>query len=595
MRNKGKDGAMNLKQSRYKDGRVWLSIVKKFSQDGISKTRTVEKIGWLHELEDSFDDPIAHFKAYAKELTERERELSAPRTIIIHPLKKIDTRTDNRKNLGFVALSSIYYELGLDVFFENRQRHKNFGYSTDAIIRLLSFNRILHPASKKSAWESRKTYFESFDFSLDDTYRALTHAAKLKDALMAYLNRRISELYVRDTELVYYDVTNYYFEIDKPDTLRKKGVSKEHRPDPIVQMGLLMDKGGLPVAYDLFSGNTVDCETLIPVLARIKGRGEAGNFGFARVICVADKGLNTSDNIAALLAKGDGYVFSKSVRKADEGTVGWVTDDCGYRTLGEGDDSGFKIKERIIEREIKVTVQAADKARGLKKKTKKVKITEKQVAFYSEKYDRRAKAERADAVQKARKIAAHPTRLKSLLDKTAAKYIQGVSVDDNGEIYELKEVLFFDEVKLAAEEALDGYYIVSTSEVNRSSKDIIDIYRGLWRIEETFRITKSDFCARPVYVSRQDHIEAHFMVCFIALLIMRIVQMKCGWKHSAGAIADTLAAASATFEGDNWWLFDHRDDVIDDIGNTLGLDFTKERLTAGQIRSLVGSTKKTGR
>jgi transposase len=595
MRNQGKDDAMNLKQSRYKDGRIWLSIVKKFSQDGISKTRTVEKIGWLHELEGSFDDPIAHFKAYAKELTERERELSAPRTITIHPLKKIDTRTDNRKNLGFAALSSIYFELGLDVFFNNRQRHKNFEYSTDGIIRLLSFDRILHPSSKKSAWEGRGAYFESFDFSLDDTYRALTHAARFKDALMVHLNRRISELYGRDTELVYYDVTNYYFEIDKPDTLRKKGVSKEHRPDPIVQMGLLMDKGGLPVAFDLFAGNTVDCETLIPVLERIKGRGDAGDFGFARVICVADKGLNTSDNIAALLAEGDGYVFSKSVRKADGGTLEWILDGIGYRTSNKGDDGGFKIKERITEREINVTVKAADKARGIKKKTKKVKVTEKQVAFYSEKYDRRAKAERADAVQKARTIAAHPTRLKSMLDKTAAKYIKGVTVDDNGEICELKEVLFFDEAKLAAEEALDGYYIVSTSEADRDSKDIIDIYRGLWRIEETFRITKSDFCARPVYVSRQDHIEAHFMVCFIALLIMRVLQMKCGWRHSAAAIADTLAAASGTYEGDNWWLFDHREAVIDDIGTTLGLDFTKERLTAGQIRSLVGFTKKVGR
>lgn len=583
---------MNLKQSRYKDGRVWLSIVKKYSKDGISKTRTVEKIGWLDEQE--MDDPIAHYKAYAKELTAKEQEEYGARSIVIHPLERIDARADNRKNLGFAALSCVYYDLGLDDFFKNRQRHKGFGYSVDAIIRLLTFGRILHPSSKKAAWESKGSYFESFVFTLDDTYRALTHAATLKDALLAHLNSKVMGLYGRDTDLVYYDVTNYYFEIDDADELRRKGVSKEHRPNPIVQMGLLMDKGGLPVAWDLFSGNTVDCQTLIPVLSRIKGHGGAGGFGFSRIVCVADKGLNSSDNIAALLAKGDGYVFSMSVRGADERTKAWAVSAAGYRTYGTGADGAFMVKERIEERTLKVTVQAADKAKGMKKKTRNVKTTEKQVAFWSEKYDRRAKAERADAVAKARGMAARPSKLKAMLEKTAAKYLVGVSVDDDGVITERPEVLLFNEERLAAEEALDGYYVISTSEVEKTSEEIIDIYRGLWRIEETFKVTKSDLEARPVFVSRRDHIEAHFMICFIALLIMRILQMKTGWRHSASAIAQTLAAASATHEGDNWWLFDHRDDVLEDIGEATGIDFTRRRLTAGKIRSLVGATKKSG-
>jgi transposase len=328
------------------------------------------------------------------------------------------------------------------------------------------------------------------------------------------------------------------------------------------------------------------------VLCRIKGSNGIGAFGFSRIICVADKGLNTSDNIAALLAKGDGYVFSKSVRKADADTVDWVLDERGYRTLTKDNDGSFKIKERIEQRKIKVTISAADKEKGVRKKTKMVKVTEKQVAFYSQKYDLRAKAERADAIAKARQIVSRPTRLKAMLDKTAAKYVKGITVDDNGEILECEELLYFDEAKLAAEEAVDGYYIISTSEAHRNSEEIIDIYRGLWRIEDTFRVTKSDLCARPVFVSRKDHIEAHFMICFMALLIIRILQMKCGWRHSAAVIANTLAKASATYEGDNWWLFDHRDDCLDDIGDVLGMNFTRERLTAGQIRSLVGSTKK---
>jgi len=307
---------------------------------------------------------------------------------------------------------------------------------------------------------------------------------------------------------------------------------------------------------------------------------------------VADKGINTSDNIAALVAKGDGYVFSKSVRGATGEMKGWVMDGSGYKAFDGGGDGAFMIKSRIAVREINVTVKEADKAKGVKKRTKKEKVTERQVAFWSEKYDRRAKAERAEAVAKARAMAASPSKLKSMLEHTAAKYIKGLKVDENGEIIECADVLLFDEERLAAEEALDGYYVISTSEAERADREILDIYRGLWRIEDTFRVTKSDLEARPVYVWTREHIEAHFLICFIALLIIRILQMKTGWKHSAARISDTLAAASGTHEGDNWWLFDHRDDVIDDIGAALGIDFSRERLTAGAARSLVAKTKK---
>jgi transposase len=589
-----REGLMNLKQSKNKDGRVYLSVVKKYRDGKRSRTRTVEKIGWLDEVDPSIVDPIAHFRAYAAELTAKERAEYGATSIAIHPLEKIDARADNRKNLGFLALSHTYFELGLSGFFENRQRHRGFQYSVNSVMRLLVFDRVLHPSSKKAAWEQRSAYFERFDFSLDDVFRALTYAATLKYDMMAHLNERVSALYGRDTEMVYYDVTNYYFEIDEPDALRKKGVSKEHRPDPIVQMGLLMDRGGLPVAYDLFSGNTLDCETLIPVLSRVKGAKDKGGLGLGRIICVADKGLNTSDNIAALLSKGDGYVFAKSVRGADEATKAWVMSDAGWRAYGAKEDGAFRIKERIEERTLKVTLQGADKAKGIKKRTRSVKVTEKQVAFWSEKYDRRAKAERANAVAKAREMAARPSKLKSMLEKTAAKYLIGVAVDDDGVIVERAEVLLFDEERLAAEEALDGYYIISTSEMERLSEEVIDIYRGLWRIEETFRVTKSDLECRPIFLSRKDHIEAHFMVCFVALLIERVLQMKTGWRHSAAAIASTLAAASATWEGDNWWLFDHRDDVLEDVGQATGLDFSRRRRTLGDIRTMVGSTKTHG-
>lgn len=481
---------MNLKQTkRPSDGRVWLSIVKKYRKDGISKTRTVEKLGWLDDLEKVYEDPVAHFRAYAKKLTEAESAESAAKTIIIHPLKKIDKRSTHRKNLGFTALSAVYHLLGIHTHLINRQRHRRFGYSVDGVMRLLVFNRILHPSSKKAAWESRDAYFERFDFSKDDVYRALTHIASQKDSLMAHLNTKVSSIYGRDMGFVYYDVTNYYFQSDETDELRKRGVNKAHTPDPVVQMGLLMDRGGLPVAYDLFPGNTLDLETLPKVLDRIKGDTDDGGYGFGRIVVVADKGINTSDNIATLLAEGDGYVFSRSVRGGTDELKEWVTDQTGYKTSST-EDGTFMVKSRIAERVIKVTTRKADLQKGVRRKTKQVKVTEKQVAFWSEKYARRARYERAEAVSKALRMIEEPTRLKGMLEHTAAKYVIGLKVDDNGEVIELKDALYFNDRKLSAEEELDGYYVISSSEVELSDGEIIDIYRGLWRIEETFRVER---------------------------------------------------------------------------------------------------------
>jgi transposase len=252
------------------------------------------------------------------------------------------------------------------------------------------------------------------------------------------------------------------------------------------------------------------------------------------------------------------------------------------------------MKSRIAVRKIKVTVCAADKGRGMKKRTKTVEITEKQVAYFSPKYAERSRRERADAVAKARDIAAHPKKLDRMLERSAAKYVKGVTYDkETGEVVETaRAALAFDTDRLAREEALDGYYIICTSEHAMLDEKIVENYRGLWRIEETFRVTKSDLRARPVYLSRRDRIRAHFLVCFVALLILRVLQMRCSWRHSAGAIAKTLKEACGTLEAENWYLFDHYDDVLDDIGRATGLDFSRKRLRKIDTVQMTASTKK---
>jgi hypothetical protein len=266
-------------------------------------------LGYVDELEKQYGDPIAHFKTVVAEMNRQEREGKPPASITFDRDKRLAFGEDNRKNIGYTALSKLYHALDLHTFFSNRSRKWNVEYNTNSIMRLLTFSRILNPASKKKTFEQRGIYFERMDFSLIDIYRCLTNIITLKRDLMVHLNKRIRELFGRSNEIVYYDVTNYYFEIDEQDELRKKGVSKEHRPDPIIQMGLLTDSSGIPITYDTFPGNTNDCQTYVPVFKQVRK-----DFDLGRIIVVADKGINTGDNIAYCLLSGNGYVFSQSVR-----------------------------------------------------------------------------------------------------------------------------------------------------------------------------------------------------------------------------------------------------------------------------------------
>lgn len=235
-----------------KSGRTYLTIVHGYrDQFGKSKSKTVKSIGYLDELEKEYSDPIKHFTQVAKEM-DKERTDNEYLTLQIHSNEKIQKGTGNRKNYGHIVFSKIYHELELNRFFNNKRRHENFKYNTDSIMRLLLFCRLLYPASKKKTLELKDRFFDNFNFTLDDVYNSLSHFHEISTDLLRHLHDKIVEQYDRETSLVYYDVTNYYFEIDKEDELRKKGFSKEGRRSPIVQMGLALDRSGIPITYKLF-------------------------------------------------------------------------------------------------------------------------------------------------------------------------------------------------------------------------------------------------------------------------------------------------------------------------------------------------------
>ena len=571
---------MFLKKTPNKSGRINLAIVDGYYDKATKKTKhkVIESLGYLDELEKQYDDPIDYFTKRAKKLTEEKKARQAPINFTFYDSDRLCVGDNLRKNFGYTALSNIYHELELDKFLNNRQRHTKESYDANTIMKMLVYSRILAPASKKSSFDHREMFFEKTNYSIDDVYRCLSFLNKHKETIQVWMNDKIKENYGRDTSLIYYDVTNYYFETDEQNDFLRKGVSKEHRPNPIVQMGLFMDNNAIPITYELFAGNTNDCLTYRPNFGKIKKQ-----FNLGRVISVADKGMTTGDNIWYTIntPAHDGYVFSMSIRGAEKSMKKYVLDDDGYVWLGKE----YKRKSRKYPRTIQVTSTSG-------KKIKK-KVDEKQVVFWSEKYAKRAKAEREATLAKARDLAANPGSYTRATSYGAAKYVKKVDYDkDTGEILTASSILDIDEDLIREEEALDGYYMLLTSEMDTPDDKIIDMYRGLWRIEESFKITKSELEARPVYVWTREHIEAHFLTCFVALTISRILEMKLEHKYSAGRIIDSLSRAECSLLQQNYYVFDYYDEVLKDIGNVTNIDFSKRIRTLGEIKQVIADSKK---
>lgn len=564
---------MHLKKTKNPRGRIFLSICHSYRQEGRNKSKTVKSLGYLDALEKDYDDPIAHFTEVAHQMDERYKQAHATISLDFSPDKKVDKRVVSRKNAGYAVYSKEYHALDIDKFWRNRADKRPFKYDANAIFRLLVFNRLLCPGSKKAAFDSKDTFFDRCAFTLDDIYHALSFFCEYESDFKATLDASVARLRPRNTTHVFYDVTNYYFEVEEEDDLRRRGVSKEHRPNPIVQMGLLMDGDGIPIDYEIFAGNTGDMLTLMPVMKGIRAR-HAGE----RMIVVADKGLNTSNNIASTILDGNGYVFSQSVRRATSELKDWVLDDTGY----SHDSENFKIKSRQSFKNVYVESDEG------KKKT--VRVPVKEVAFWSRDYAVRSQAERSKVIEKTT-AALERGDMSSALSKTHIRYAkESLYVAETGE--KATKSYDLDQHKIERDEALDGYYCIVTSEVDLTDTEVIDIYRGLWRIEETFKVTKSTLETRPVYVSREDHIRAHFMICYAALLIMRLIQADTNWKYSAQTIMNELGHLQCSNIKDNYWFFDYRSDITDELCQRAGIELNREIRTLKEIKDILSATRK---
>lgn len=571
---------MFLKKDLRPNGRLYLSIVKSY-RDPITKKnkqRAVLSIGFLDELEHLHDDPIAHFTEVANQMTEDEKKNQTLQISIDHE-EEMSLDTNDLKNIGFSVLSKIYHELSIHKFLINRERGLKTKYPLNNIMKLLVYDRILHPSSKLSSYENRNTYVENFDFPLESLYRSLDVFAKHKDSLLRELHENITMNYGRDTSNVFYDVTNYYFHTEEETNLIAKGYSKDRKGKPIVQMGLLMDKNGLPITYELFKGNTTDYETLLPVLDKLKK-----NYNLKRAIVVADKGLNSGENKAYNLIKGDGYIFSRSLRgtKANQEVKDYALEESGYRYIGED----HKIKSRIYPTDIWVEDKDG--------KRKKVTIDEKHIVFYSEKYAERTRHKRNEMIAKASSLISSPSRYAKTENYGVLKYIKGMKLDKKtGELTPERKntVPVLDIELIKEEEKFDGYYSIVTSELDMKDEDVIETYRGLWKIEESFKITKTSLKSRPVYVKTDAHIEAHFLTCFISLLILRILEIKIKRQFSSENIIESLNKANVVFIDADLYKAVYYDEILSEIDRLIGTNLRKKYLHLSDIKKIISDTK----
>lgn len=589
-----------LKTTKYKNGKVYLSIIDGYRVNGKVKQKVFQKLGYLDELEKEFDDPIAHYKIYVNQLKE---EFKTKITTTFDTTQDNDFE-DDIFNIGYAYLKTIFKQLDIDSILKKKQYASKIEYSLSKCCELLTYSRILDPGSIKYTYEHKNQFFEPFDLSIDDLYRSLRPLLDCKEEIFKTIWENTKEKYKRDASTSYYDCTNYYFEIeyDDEDTknangeiikkgLRKRGPEKNHRPDPIVEMGLLLDKQGFPISYNLFSGSTQEKETLIPEIHNIKRR-----HSIDKVIVVADRGLNCSDNMIKMAGidldkqNKDGYIYGQSVRGADKEFRDWILSG-NYKidkiTDEEGNEIIFKHKSRIYPRKMYITRDDKGLTKSGNKKKQSIIVDQKQMVYYSQKYADKQKRDRQMVIEKAKDLIKNPGAYTRATSYGAAGYINNIKFDKETGIVSNGSELSLNQAKIDEDAKLDGYYSIVTSEENLSDLELRNIYKGLAKIEETFKITKSEFNARPINVRLEDHIDAHFLICFIGLIIVRILQDETNNKYTLKNLLEKMKKFKCTHETGNLYKLIGYKPEIQYLNRKLKINMDKKYDTRENIKKIL--------
>lgn len=498
-----------LKKTKNKKG-TYLQIYESY-YDPVRKGgahRSYKPIGYIHELQaNGIDDPIAVFSEEVKKLNQehnKKKQAEKERQI---------SEDSPEKLLGYFPLKNLNDSLGGKKYIDLMQTATDFRFNVFDMLSALIYARVVQPCSKSKTYvEVIPKLFEKHGFSLDQLYSGLEYIGSEYEKIIEIFNHQINQKYRFDTSHSYFDCTNFYFEIDKEDSFRLKGPSKENKKEPIVGLGLLLDANQIPIGMKMYPGNESEKPVIRTIIDDLKQRNHISG----RTIQVADKGLNCFNNILHALKAGDGYIFSKSVKTLPETEETWVLLPHDYVDVkNKKGEVLYRIKECVDDFSYTYTDAAGHR--------KTLKLPEKRIVTFNPKLAEKQKYEINRQVEKAKKLKACEAKKSEYGD--SAKYVTFVSADKKGQKTDNKIKVEINEKAIEKAKKLAGYNMIITSETRMTASEIYAAYHNLWRIEESFRVMKSQLDARPVYLQKRDTITGHFLICYLAVLLTRLLQI----------------------------------------------------------------------
>ena len=509
-------------------------IIKDYTKNGKRSTKHIERIGNLEEVKQKAGNQ--DYKQWLKEYVKNYNEEHCQKEIITikkNNKKIINSNINNKFNVGYLFLQKLYNQLKINDICNDIQEKYKFQFDLNEILSYLVYARIIYPSSKLETFKQCQNFIEQPKFKLHDEYRALSYIAKNMDFIQENLFNNSKDIINRNSNIIYYDCTNYFFEIDNEDDLRKYGISKEHKPNPIVGMGLFMDGDGLPLSFNIYPGNMNEQKTLIPEESKIVNNFKLEN---TKTILCTDAGL-ASDEIKKFNIKDNrGFVITQSLKKLKEDYKKQVFDKSGWRIPNDLKNI-YDLDTIQNNEELKEKYYNTLFYKIIETETKSVK--QDLIVTFCFKYFDYNRNIRNNQIERARKsIENNNVTRKGKNQNDYRRFIDSINSTDNGEVAENTSFSINQSI-IDEEEKYDGYYALTTNLIG-DINEIFKIVKGRWEIEESFRIMKSDFLARPVNLSRQDRIKAHFMTCFLALFIYRLLEKKLDNKYTSSQILDTL-------------------------------------------------------
>ena len=560
-----------------------LYVVKSVYRNKKRTNKVVEKLGTYEKLKQNLnEDPIEWAKKYVEELNKQEKTWTRNVLVKYNPSKIIEKNQQTFFNGGYLFLEKIYYQLGLNGICNEITDKYRFKYDLSDILSRLIYSRIIYPSSKLATFELSKKYIEQPNFELHDIYRALEVIAKETDFIQAELYKNSLKVSKRNTNVLYYDCTNYFFEIEQESGLRQYGPSKEHRPNPITQMGLFMDGDGIPLAFDITAGNTNEQITLKPLEEKI-----LADFKLSKFIVCTDAGLVSNANRKFNDMDERAFITTQSIKKLKKYLMDLALSPDEWHLSGdtkkynindiEKDEASIELyKDRIFFKERWINENG---------------LEQKLIVTYSLKYKNYQRQIRNSQIERAKVAIANKCfKLDKCNQNDIKRFIKKTNVTNDGEIAE-KKVLSLNTDTILKEEKFDGFYGVCTN-LNDNAEEIIKVNQRRWKIEESFRIMKSEFKARPMYLSRDDRITAHFTTCFLSLVILRFLEKRLEEKYTSSQIINTLKNMNFIESIGNGYIPTYiRTDLTDDLHDKFDFRTDYEILNNRNLKNILKKLK----